>query len=593
MRKQPILLTAVLLGVLLLVACQIETDRGEKPGPDWSRGLHLGRTTQKQPVALAADAQGHVHVVWVDEGNPARLRYAHLDAGGRVLYNEQLGIKLPSPRKPQLLVDREDRVHLSWLSREQNREGLYHTLLESEGGASEPRLVSGEGNDVDEFRLYLEPNDTVAAIWAGELQDGSTGVYHSEVENPEARITLLPSALDPAVVVDDSGRVHLVWLTAHSLTMRELYYAELVGSAPNLSLTPAAGLKLTDISFPDGSIYFGPEIGLDEKNVYVLWSVQNMGGGLTPTSAFAYYMTFEIGAPPDVPGNAQVISVPTAVRPDYVGVTSRERGFTELATMPTSAAYGSDFVNTPTTVMGQGAELPVAYSVLTESRAESQIRVASVILSAGKPMGYQLASQTSTASLMPALAQARGSGGGLYLAWLDTAGFKEYDVYYATTASEARRWLDRTSNADLALGAAELVFGVFSGLGLLPIAGVWTFPALVWVVGFFIATGQEDMVHRGTRIGFAVAVLIYVAVKILLLPGLFIGTPFLHRVPAAWAVVLGIAVPSLLLAIALGVVYLYARRAERATIFKAYLFFALTDVGLTLVLYSPGFFGSG
>jgi len=375
--------------------------------------------------------------------------------------------------------------------------------------------------------------------------------------------------------------------------MRELYYAELVGSAPDLSLAPAAGLKLTDISFPDGGIYYGPEIGLDEKNVYVLWSVQNMGGGLTPTSAFSYYTTFEIGAPPDGPGNAQVISVPSAIRPDYVEMASRERGFTELASMPTSAAYGSDFVNTPMTVVGQGAALPVAYSVLTESRAESQIRVASVVLSDGRPTGYQLASQTSTASLMPALAEAPGPEGGLHLAWLDTAGFKEYEVYYATTAPEARRWLDRTSNADLALGAGELVFGVFSGLGLLPIAGVWTFPALVWVVGFFIATGHEDLDRRGTQIGFAVAVLLYVAVKILLLPGLFIGTPFLHQVPAAWAVVLGIAVPSVLLVIALAVVYLYVRRAERATIFAAYLFFALTDVVLTLVLYSPGFFGSG
>jgi hypothetical protein len=153
--------------------------------------------------------------------------------------------------------------------------------------------------------------------------------------------------------------------------------------------------------------------------------------------------------------------------------------------------------------------------------------------------------------------------------------------------------LDRTSSEDLALGAGELVFGVFSGLGLLPIAGVWTFPAMVWVVVFFIATGREEMLRRGTQIGFAVAVLIYVGVKILLLPGLFVGTPFLHRVPAAWAIVLGIGVPSVLLALALAVVYLYVRRAERATIFVAYLFFALTDVALTLTLYSPGFFGSG
>jgi hypothetical protein len=264
-----------------------------------------------------------------------------------------------------------------------------------------------------------------------------------------------------------------------------------------------------------------------------------------------------------------------------------------MAGVPTHAASGSDFVNTPKTVGGQGAGLPVAYSVLTESRSESQIRLASVVLSGGEVTGYQLASQTSTASLMPVLAEASGPGGGLHLAWLDTAGFKEYDVYYATTAAEARRWLDRTSSEDMALGAGEVVFGVFSGLGLLPIAGIWTFPGLIWVVAFFIATGREEMVRRGTVIGFVISVLIYVAVKILLLPGLFIGTPFLHRVPAAWAVTLGIAVPCVLLAVALGVVYLYTRRAERATIFKAYLFFALTDVVLTLVLYSPGFFGSG
>jgi hypothetical protein len=113
------------------------------------------------------------------------------------------------------------------------------------------------------------------------------------------------------------------------------------------------------------------------------------------------------------------------------------------------------------------------------------------------------------------------------------------------------------------------------------------------VVGFFIATGREEMARRPTQVGFAIAVLIYVAVKILLLPGLYIGTPFLHRVPEAWAVALGIGVPSVLLVVALAVVFFYVRRAERATIFVAYLFFALTDVVLTLVLYSPGFFGSG
>ena len=100
------------------------------------------------------------------------------------------------------------------------------------------------------------------------------------------------------------------------------------------------------------------------------------------------------------------------------------------------------------------------------------------------------------------------------------------------------------------------------------------------------------MARTLTKVGFAVAVILYVAVKILLLPGLFVGTPFLHQVSPGWEIILGIAVPALILCIALGAVYVYARKAERATIFVAYLVFALTDVVLTLALYSPGFFGT-
>jgi hypothetical protein len=247
-------------------------------------------------------------------------------------------------------------------------------------------------------------------------------------------------------------------------------------------------------------------------------------------------------------------------------------------------------VNTPAIVASQRGELPVAFSVLTRSRADSQIRLVTAVLAEGEPVGYQLASKSLTASLMPSIAADQAAG--LHLAWLDTAGIKEFDVYYATTAPEARRWLDRTSTNDLVMGAAELVFGVLSGLGLLPIAGIWTFPAMVWVVVFFIASGKEELVRTPTKIGFAVAVVLYVGMKILLLPGLFAGTPFLHRVPPGGAVALGITVPAVILAIALGAVYVYTRRSERSTIFVAYLVFALTDVVLTLVLYSPGFFGT-
>jgi hypothetical protein len=435
------------------------------------------------------------------------------------------------------------------------------------------------------------------------LGDGTSDVVHVFLDAPSSPTMLVKGGIDPYVLADRAGTVHLAWLTEDALTARTIYYAEL-RDASRPALWPTAGQKLADFVFPEGGTYYGPVLGVDERNVYVIWSIQNLGGGLTPTSAFSYYVTFEFGAygEPGAPipqTHPLVVSdeaLPTYAEHSYpAGAGSGGYAFTGLAPLSARVSGGSDFVNTPATATSQRGELPVALSVLTHSRAESQIRLATALLSEGEPVGYQLASKSLTASLMPSLAAADvdvGQEAGLHLAWLDTAGFREFDVYYASTAPEARQWLDRTSTDDLVMDAADLVFGVFSGLGLLPIAGIWTFPAMVWVVVFFIFSGREEMARTPTKVGFVVAVVLYVAVKILLLPGLFAGTPFLHQVPLGWQTALGIAVPALILCVALAAVYVYARRAERATIFVAYLVFALVDVVLTLALYSPGFFGT-
>ena len=60
--------------------------------------------------------------------SPSRLRYTHLGREARVLLNEQLDVDLPNLRRPQLLADGENRLHLAWLSRQEGVQRLYHTL---------------------------------------------------------------------------------------------------------------------------------------------------------------------------------------------------------------------------------------------------------------------------------------------------------------------------------------------------------------------------------------------------------------------------------------------------------------------------------
>lgn len=577
------LLVAALLTALLLVACSTESDRTEKPSPDWSRALRLGHANLKQPVALAVDGAGHAHLAWCADG----LFYAHLDAGARVLVNERLDVDTPKTRKPQLLVDGQDAVHLAWLSRQGDRQLLYHATLDPASGLRDVRLLSAENEDVSGYRMYRGPDGSLALIWASEIDDGTQGLVYASLSEPVTRTPLLSGAVDPFAVTDSAGTVHVAWLVERSLTARSVYYATLQEGPSGPELEPRAGIRLADFALSEGAITQGPAIGLDAETLYVMWSEQNLGGGLTPTAAFSYRVAFAPGEA--VTTNPDGISLPPTDRPEYDRHAS-PYGLTVLAFLSAAdLARGVDFCNAPAAVSTQESELPVALSVTTYSEAGGTIQIALGVMAGGEQLGYQLAGDTTGASLLPSLVA--DADRNLHLAWIDTAGFRDYRVHYATTAPRARRWLDRTTSDDILLGAGDLVFGVLSGVGLLPIAGIWVFPAAIWVVGFFIATGQEEMDRTPARIGFVVGVLIYVSMKVLLLPGLFSGTPLIQLVPRAWTTVVGIAVPVVILALALLSVLIYLRCAERATIFVAFLVFALVDVLLTLVLYAPGFFG--
>jgi hypothetical protein len=217
----------------------------------------------------------------------------------------------------------------------------------------------------------------------------------------------------------------------------------------------------------------------------------------------------------------------------------------------------------------------------------SGMQLAMVVLSGGRPIGYQLVGDTPNASVLSTLVA--DSDANLHLAWIDTAGFRAYDVYYATTAPEAKRWLDRTTFEDVLLGAASLVWGIASGVSLIPIVAIWNMVPTMWVVSFYAISRREYLKDTGAKIGLAVAIVIYTASKLLFLPGLSAGPPFSFRLPEQIASLIATAKPVVILALGLLAIHLYTRRSRRATLFMAYLIFAVTDGLLTMVVYAPQF----
>jgi hypothetical protein len=217
-RRVPQPLWLVLLAMAISgTACQINRDRTAKVSSDWSRGLLLGETRIKQPVALQVDAQGHVHLIWCgtssDDGD--ELYYVHLDNRGHVLDSEsgRLNLNLPNPRKPQLLLDAEDQLHLAWLSRAEGLQRLYHVQMDAKDRMTRPLLVSGDEEDVDSFHMFLSSDGEITLVWSGGPGRGGTqaGISLRRLRSA-APFLLVPSGIDPHVLVDSAGTTHLVWL---------------------------------------------------------------------------------------------------------------------------------------------------------------------------------------------------------------------------------------------------------------------------------------------------------------------------------------------------------------------------------------------
>ncbi len=584
--KRVVILACVLMATVLS-GCNVTPDRSPKVSPDWSRGLHLGNGYLNQPVAMAVDETQTVHLVWCGwgEGGASRLHYVTLDRQGRVQSDRDLDIPVVHPRRPQLLYDEAGQLHLAWVARAEDDEedSLFHAVLTSDGTVSlGPQRLSPAGQEVNRFQLYRDAAGRAALVWAN-VAETNPGLYHltlAQEGTPLApAVLIVPNGHVPTVQVDNEGTLHLMWLEKITFSLEGLYYA----AFPHSQVASTTGTMLTQLVVEQGLILDGPALGLDETHVYVFWSLERRGGGLQGPSAEAWYLSFPIGHPDE--GKARKIDLPGTSQPEYTtyaGVFN----YTRLHPLdPRRPVYGSDFVYMPAVVPGQRAELPVLLIVMISTRTKSRPQPVMTVFDAGEIKGYQLLALTDALSTQPNVVADNESH--LHATWSDLAGAWDFEIYYATTAPSAAAWLNRTSLEDVLNGAFTLMLGMLSGIGFIPWVGVAILPALIWVSIYYALTGEDDLSWRKPQIGLGTGALVYLMSKLLLLSPLLVYLPGLEQLPEQWQSRLILIVPMLILGIALGAVYVYRRRAERATLFPAFFVLILTDVLLTLVVYSP------
>jgi hypothetical protein len=326
-----------------------------------------------------------------------------------------------------------------------------------------------------------------------------------------------------------------------------------------------------------------PKIGLARDDVYIFWSLERRGGGVSTPMAETYAAIFPQGRPELVVRPAKV-AIPADIRLTFSAVET-DLPLHELAPA-TKGANARRFVYLASAAHAQWEALPVAYAVQLEGRTKSIMQIVVAVWQDGQIQGYQIAGKTANFSGQPRLiSDGRGQ---LNLSWLDTAGFGRYDVYYASTAPEMRAEANRITGRDVGESILGVLWGVAQAMGMLPIAFIWLFLPLMLVVIYIFVRAEGDLALRGPRIMLAAAAVLYTACKYMFQPNWLAALPLPRSLSAGASEVFMYAVPVLISLLAAGLTALYIRRRTYASLLPSFMLFVAADALLTLLLYVPG-----
>jgi hypothetical protein len=228
---------------------------------------------------IAVDLDGRVHVVWADERDRNLEIYHKVKTGGVWSLDERLTSSAERSARPVLAVDITGRLHLVWNdSRDGNKE-IYHRIWNG-SWSPETRVTNTEGDSfassivADGYTIHLVYNEVVGGhteiiyryfdflAWSEptpltgmasgdrmvpSIAIGPDGALHvawwdtreDPPGNTEGKIYYrrkttdwLPEecisgpaadAMRPNVAVDDSGRVHVVWIDKRD-QYEQIYY---------------------------------------------------------------------------------------------------------------------------------------------------------------------------------------------------------------------------------------------------------------------------------------------------------------------------------------------------------------------------------
>jgi len=579
MCKRTVLALVVLSLALVTTGCQVGALKTPKVLPEWSRGQQVGASALNRPINMVPE-DDYVHMIWVSAESKA-LHYVRLDSSGEIQVSTDLDVNTAHPSDPQLLLNVDGSLTVVWTDNPDIPRALFQASFSRDGQLlSGPTRLSTEGVRVSDYALARNLDGSHDIFWATEIPTEG-GIYHLHLSGDgqiaSANRLLIQNGAETSLQVAEDGMIHLAWTEERELQATDVYYAVFNPSTGELGSTTRGGFYKD----ATGVISYPPVLGLDKNTVYLFWALERRGGGLVgPGNAETFVVSFPLSEPAFT--EPRTVDIPSSARPTY-DAASGSLPYQQLASA--DAGWPTPLLYMPATLGGQREELAVCLAGQVATRNQSSREVVWAVFANGKIKGYQLPAKFGNALRPTAVIDERGN---VHLASLNSGGFGRYEVYYASTSDAVKANLDRITIQDRAMDFIGAAWTLAPALGFFPpVLLLWSFASFTWVIVFYFVKTEGGLDRRPAQIALVVSILLYLASKLFLMPGVLFYAPFLDRLPENLHFITVLGTPLFTLLVALGALWLYFRRTPYRSLFAAWVIFVLTDALLSLIIYVP------
>ena len=574
----------VLFLTLLLAGCASWMERTWLRAPDWSRGVLVGETTAFDPAPFVLQDNDETVVLLADEDVvPATLILKSFDARGELSWAKSYPVEIGSPERPAMLWDGK-ALHLFWLA----EQSIFYMQMDEAGENYQPAQIISDNYQASEFDVALSPAGEIALWFAGPRHN--PGVYAKPVGDFEARsIPIDGRGMRPQLQYSPDGTLHAFWIQHPSGYDREAY---LYAAFENGEIPPIDVGTIHDLDVTIAEVLHGPVFALDKDYGYLLWSEETRTG-LSAGAITTYMITFD---PADPEGNWEAenlrvpveYNLPWAAYPGGI-INAGERVFLARSELPTTGRIFDFSIDQQI-----GSESVAVFNVQADFlRRKSAWQIGAVYLQDGIPTSYQLLSFTTRESSNPDVKLSDDQN--VYLTWLERGGGGRSRVYLATTEPDFRASVNQIRAADVMQVVSESLFGLASGVVLLPFVLVWLLAGVVVIaITWWARKEDQPLLKPGTLITLLLAIGVYWFSKTFMFPAIFEYVPFsawIPIIPETWELPLRFGVPILISIIgiytALRFTYLTRHRSPLFFI----LIFGLVDGVMTLAIYGVIFWG--